>query len=143
MSLVERALKKLQESRATASPADAAPTRAAPAPEPTPPASGHTRRPGKLVHVDRDALRAAELLPALDEERLLAHEYRQIKRPLLVNAFGRGGTQLPKGRVILVASALPGDGKTFTAINLALSMAREKDVEVLLVDADVAKPHVS
>ena len=37
----------------------------------------------------------------------------------------------------MVTSALPGDGKTFTSINLALSMALERDVSVLLVDADV------
>jgi receptor protein-tyrosine kinase len=154
MSLVERALKKLQESRAAAEaaspPAAPAPVSvpvpvpvAAPARDPATLAVAATRRSGKVVHVDRDALRALELLPAPTEERLLAHEYRQIKRPLLANAFGRGGPQIPKGRVIMVASALPGDGKTFTAINLALSMAREKDLRVLLVDGDVAKPHVS
>lgn len=162
MSLVERAIKKLQESQASgATPATAkgatpgaapgAPP-SAPVPNTTPPAvhretvppaAAETRRSARLVHVDQDALRAAELLPAPEEARLLAHEYRQIKRPLLGNAFGRGVPQLPKGRVILVASALPGDGKTFTSINLALSMAREKDVRILLVDADVAKPHVS
>jgi protein-tyrosine kinase len=43
----------------------------------------------------------------------------------------------------MMASALPGDGKTFTSINLALSMASERDVSVLLVDADIPKPHVS
>jgi exopolysaccharide/PEP-CTERM locus tyrosine autokinase len=45
--------------------------------------------------------------------------------------------------LIMVASALPGDGKTFTCINLALSMAMEKDTSVLLVDTDVAKPDIS
>ena len=45
--------------------------------------------------------------------------------------------------LIMVTSALPGDGKTFNCINLALSMAIEKDVSVLLVDADIAKPHIS
>jgi len=102
-----------------------------------------SRRSERIVHVDREALRAAELLPAVSEERRLAHEYRQIKRPLIANAFGRGVPQLPRGQVLLVASALPGDGKTFTSINLALSLALEKDVSVLLIDADVAKPHVS
>jgi len=148
MSLVERALKKLQESRAAAdaaSPPAAPMPVAAPAParEPASPAAAGIRKSTRVARVDRDALRAAELLPTPAEERMLAHEYRQIKRPLLANAFGRGGAPIPKGRVILVASALPGDGKTFTAINLALSMAREKDMRVLLVDADIAKPHVS
>jgi exopolysaccharide/PEP-CTERM locus tyrosine autokinase len=43
----------------------------------------------------------------------------------------------------MMASAMPGEGKTFTSINLAFSMALERDVSVLLVDADVAKPHIS
>ena len=43
----------------------------------------------------------------------------------------------------MMASALPGDGKTFTSINLALSLAREKDTSVVLVDGDAAKPHIS
>ncbi len=46
-------------------------------------------------------------------------------------------------RLIMVTSALPGDGKTFTSINLAFSLARERDISVLLVDADLLKPHVS
>ena len=143
MSLVERALKKLQESRAGAPATGTAPaSQGAPARDAAHPvASGN--RSATVARLDREALRAAELLPAPSEERRLAHEYRQIKRPLLANAFGRGVPQLPNGRVILVASALPGDGKTFTAINLALSMTLEKDLSVLLVDADVAKLHVT
>lgn len=50
---------------------------------------------------------------------------------------------MPLGNVIVVASALPGEGKTFTAINLALSLALERGREVLLVDGDVAKPHIT
>ena len=73
----------------------------------------------------------------------MQQQYRRIKRPLIVNATGRGAARLPNGHVIMVASATPGEGKTFTAINLALSMSREKDVHVLLVDADVAKAHIS
>jgi protein-tyrosine kinase len=146
MSLVERALKKLQESRA------AAPVPAAPSPPsgavardavPAVPAPAVQPKSTKIVHIDREALRASELLPAPTEERRLAHEYRQIKRPLIANAFGRGAPALPRGQVLVVVSALPGDGKTFTSINLALSLAAEKDITVLLVDADVAKPHVS
>lgn len=65
----------------------------------------------------------------------LAEEFRIIKRQLLSGAEG-------KDRTILISSARPDDGKTFCAINLALSLAAEKDVEVVLVDADVAKPEI-
>jgi len=166
MSLVERALKKIQESRAHGPQTSAAPvqagssshtiplqqTRATPA---TPPSAAHqaTRvsavptleplRPARTVHIDRDGLRHAELLPPLSQERQLAGEYRQIKRPLIANALGRGVPKLPNGHRIMIASAMPGDGKTFTSINLALSFAQEKDLSVVLIDADVAKAHLS
>jgi protein-tyrosine kinase len=147
MSLVERALKKLQESRGNTPPATVAPAQqraAAPAPAPASVApAAPLPRSSRVVTIDQVALRALELLPAETEERRLKQEYRQIKRPLIANALGRGVPELANGHVILVSSALPGDGKTFTTINLAFSMALEKDVSVLLVDADVAKRHVS
>ena len=69
----------------------------------------------------------------------LAEEYRTIKRPLLHNAFGKGAVSVENGNVIVVVSALPSEGKTFTAFNLAMSMAMEKDTTVLLVDGDILK----
>jgi exopolysaccharide/PEP-CTERM locus tyrosine autokinase len=74
-------------------------------------------------------------------ERRIASQYRQIKRPLVASVLS--GNLGPASHVIMLASALPGEGKTFTSINLALSLALEKDIEVLLVDADIPKPHVS
>jgi receptor protein-tyrosine kinase len=70
----------------------------------------------------------------------ISQEFRVIKRPLLANAFGRGTDPLPRGRMVMVSSAFPGEGKSFCAINLALSIAAERDTRVLLVDADVARP---
>lgn len=95
---------------------------------------------GKLIEIDRMALRQSGFLPETASERRMADQYRQIKRPLLAQALDSAA---PNRRLILMASALPGDGKTFTSINLALSLSRERDVNVLLVDADAAKPHVS
>ena len=73
--------------------------------------------------------------------RRLSEEYRLIKRPLLANAFGDSGIE--RANLLLVTSSLPSEGKTFTAINLALSMATERDKTVLLIDADVAKPSIA
>jgi exopolysaccharide/PEP-CTERM locus tyrosine autokinase len=166
MSLVERALKKIQESRGLAQPGGAAQVLAAGSPSPTIPmqvqrgAASQPQpslatarvsaiptleppRPTRVVRIDRDALRQAELLPPASQERQLAGEYRQIKRPLIANALGRGVPKIPNGHRIMVASAMPGDGKTFTSINLALSFAHERDLSVVLVDADVAKAHLS
>jgi exopolysaccharide/PEP-CTERM locus tyrosine autokinase len=149
MSLVEQALKKLQAARGGVAPQHEpriVPAGPAPAPvvavnaSPVPPLPA---RPSRIVTVDRAALRAAGVFPAESEERRITQEFRQVKRPLVANALGRGTTQLPNGHLIMLASALPGDGKTFTSVNLALSIALEKDVRIVLVDADVAKPHIS
>ena len=153
MSLVEKALEKMQNAQRQSS--------AAAAPRPAPATFGavvtgssarSTAAPAapqglfalnhdRLVQINQSALRLAGLLPPAHQERQLAQQYRQIKRPLIDNAFGP--TRLPKGSLIMMASALSGEGKTFTSINLAFSIAREPDVHVLLVDADVAKPHIS
>lgn len=71
-----------------------------------------------------------------------AEDFRIIKRPLLRNALGAVSRGIPNGNLIVVTSALPGEGKTYCAINLAMSIAMEKDHTVLLVDADVARPSV-
>ena len=74
---------------------------------------------------------------------VLSEEFRIVKRQLLQEAFGGdSGKPIPRGRMILVCSAQPNDGKTYCAMNLALSMAAEKDLEVLLVDGDFAKPEI-
>lgn len=101
----------------------------------------------RTVRIDHEALRTGGFLPPEEHERELAHQFRTIKRPLIRHAFppdtvGFGMTSA-NGRSIMVSSALPGEGKTFMAVNLALSMAMEKDHAVLLVDGDVAKPNVS
>lgn len=76
----------------------------------------------------------------------LAEEFRLVKRQLLLAARAMAASAEPhasaRARTILVCSARPGEGKTFCAINLALSMAAERDIEVLLVDADFPKPDV-
>jgi protein-tyrosine kinase len=92
---------------------------------------------------EASALREAGLLSPSYEGFKLAREYRHIKRPLIARAFGRGTVRLPKGYLIMVASAVSGEGKSFTAVNLALSLSLEKDLRVLLVDADVVKPQIS
>lgn len=76
------------------------------------------------------------------EKSQIAEEFRIIKRPLIANAFGQGTPKVRNGNLIMVTSSLPGEGKSFCAINLAVSMAMEMDRTVLLVDADVARPRV-
>jgi protein-tyrosine kinase len=155
VSLVEKALRKMQSGPAPVAELPATPRRpseAAPelgrTPPPSTPSAAPTAPPveqhraDKVVTINHAALRASGLLPYPEYERRIAAEYRQIKRPLMAAARGKNGSA-PNSRLIMVASALPGEGKTFTSINLALSMALEKDTSVLLVDGDIAKSHVS
>lgn len=77
------------------------------------------------------------------EEKRIAEEYRLIKRGILKNAFSNSPISIKNGRLVMVTSSLPGEGKTFTALNLAMSIAIEKDVSVLLVDCDDVNPTLS
>lgn len=141
-----------------------------PAPEPsyTPPpafvADGPTLRRGAGDHegasiavpqqaqgrrtapIDRATLRAGGMIVPGGQITPLAEEFRMVKRQLLLTARAVAAKDTAKAadraRMVLVCSANPDEGKTFCAINLALSMAAEKDVEILLVDADFAKPDI-
>jgi protein-tyrosine kinase len=94
------------------------------------------------IAVDNAALRASGYFPEMDRDRQFADQYRRIKGPLIERALS-ASSGAPGPRVIMVTSALPGDGKTFTSINLTLSMALERDISVLLIDADLPKRHIS
>ncbi|MEO0973658.1 MAG: XrtA-associated tyrosine autokinase, partial [Pseudomonadota bacterium] len=107
------------------------------------PVAKRARRTPPTLELPMDALRESGLLPAERQTRHIEDQYRRIKRPLLANAFGINTPRLPNGNLIMVASSLPGEGKSFTSFNLAVSIAHELDRTVLLVDADVAKPHIS
>jgi protein-tyrosine kinase len=139
MSIVERALQKAQ----SLAPGRQADRRVAPPPVVRPPRE-FTPVTHRQMKLDRTHLRAQGALPPLEHERQLAEQYRRIKRPLVAYAQQPGEVEAVATRhLILVASAIPGEGKTFTSINLAINLALEKDMSVVLVDADIAKPHVS
>jgi len=72
----------------------------------------------------------------------LSHEFRLIKRPLIKNATEGARSAVSNSNVIMVTSALPGEGKTFVSVNLALSISMEMDHRVLLIDADVIAPSI-
>jgi exopolysaccharide/PEP-CTERM locus tyrosine autokinase len=96
----------------------------------------------RRIEIDLDALAAAGIVSPNAPRSQIADQFRVIKRPLISNAMGKGASVVASGNLIMVTSALPGEGKTFTAINLAMSIATELDYTVMLVDADVARPSV-
>lgn len=97
---------------------------------------------GEVAGIDRAMLAAKGLLVPDAPVGALAEEFRLVKRQLMVTARSLRAADADKSRTILVCSAKPNDGKTYCAVNLAISMAAEREVEVILVDADFAKPDV-
>ena len=102
------------------------------------PASARTRR----VELDLGRMRELGMVTAAGGRTNLLEEFRIIKRPLLKRAFAERGPKDNPANLIMITSSLPGEGKTYCAINLAMSIAMELDHTVLLVDADVARPSV-
>ena len=112
----------------------AQPRPAQPQPEPA-----DTRR---MLKIDLARLADAGLVTPDKPQSRVAAEFRVIKRTLLANAAADRSPPLTRGNLIMVTSSVPGEGKTFAAVNLAMSIAMELDHKVLLIDADVARPSV-
>ncbi len=108
----------------------------------TPPVSGDAakQREAGFIDIDMRKLESVGFIAPPKDRAKLAEEYRRIKRPLLSNAFGKNADAVELGNMIMVASAMSGEGKTFNTLNLALSMANEMDITVLVVDLDVLNP---
>lgn len=94
----------------------------------------------KLVHIDLEALAAGGFITPEAQRSQIADEFRVIKRPIIRNAHERTGARAERANLVMVTSAIPAEGKSFVALNLAMSIALELDSTALLVDADVANP---
>ncbi|MCG7894421.1 MAG: XrtA-associated tyrosine autokinase [Candidatus Thiodiazotropha taylori] len=97
----------------------------------------------KRINLDYEALSSNGFIVPHSGNKQLSEEYRIIKRPLIRNALGKGAAPITHGNLVSIASSLPSEGKTFTAMNLALSIATELDTTVLLIDGDVLKYSLS
>ena len=165
MSLIEKAAQRLDQlKQASAEPGDE-PAQAVPPQAPLKPVAAETATVevkdaakssevplttpqaqsaamSRTVHIDLAMLAAKGMVTPDQPRTAIAEEFRVIKRPLLRNATDTGPARITNANLIMVTSAMPGEGKTFSAINLAISMAMELDYTVLLVDADVSRPSV-
>ncbi|MAD16668.1 MAG: exopolysaccharide biosynthesis protein [Alteromonadaceae bacterium] len=115
-------------------------SQAAPPPPPKDPAKPASS--AESIEIDLFKMEEKGFVSTSAKRRLINEEYRAIKRKIIDNAFGPLSKSLNNSNIIMVTSSRPGEGKTFTAVNLALSIALEQDKTVLLVDADVLRPNV-
>ncbi|MEH6433576.1 XrtA-associated tyrosine autokinase [Massilia sp. DD77] len=105
-------------------------------------APAQPRSTPRKVELDLGRMRDLGMVTAAGGRTNLLEEFRIIKRPLLKRAFAERSPGANPANLMMVTSSLPGEGKTYCAINLAMSIAMELDHTVLLVDADVARPSV-
>ena len=155
MNTIEQAAKRLEQLRRAGveilpSPAPATPNPAEPAAQapttPTGTAKANAAavepddRRSREVSVDLARMRRAGLLVPGQPRSQLEEEFRIVKRPLLENVRNQTAMRPERANLIMVTSAVSGEGKTQTAINLAVSIAMELDHTVLLVEADVLRP---
>ena len=147
MNIIEQAARRLEELRRSGV---EVPAPARPAGAPTP-ARIHKQAkqisiapadPAKSVEIDLRRLAAQGYVTPDQSRTQIANEFRVIKRPILNNVHNRSAAPVERANLVMVTSSLPGEGKTFVAVNLAISIAMELDSTVLLVDADVSRPSV-
>src|SRR5215831_18966779 len=109
-------------------------------PEPRGELPASLKGPARRAEIDLAQLSVRGYITPDTTKSQTADEFRVIKRPIIRNAVGKGSAKTRNRNLVMVTSALPGEGKTFTAVNLAMSVAMELDNTVLLVDGDVAHP---
>jgi protein-tyrosine kinase len=114
----------------------------APAPQTAAEPASASRASTRRIELDLARMREQGMVTAAAGRTRLLEDFRVIKRPLLQRAFAERKPGDKPANLIMVTSSLPGEGKTYCAINLAMSIAMELDHTVLLVDADVARPSV-
>ena len=142
MSTIEKALNRLRHSGKPDQSGRAIPAAADPR-QPLPSMDAPRQTASPLPSVDMGQLRRHDILPPADMRQALRDQYRRIKRPLVANALGRGVTAVPRGNTIMVTSAVAGEGKTFTSLHLAMSIAQDPDLSVTLVDGDISRSRIS
>jgi len=103
--------------------------------QPSPPASD-------VAHIDLARLQQAGMVTPVGGRSRVIDEFRLIKRPILHKAVSGQESHDKHSNLVMVTSAQPGEGKTFTAISLAMSVAAEENTQVLLVDLDIARQHL-
>jgi protein-tyrosine kinase len=141
LSLIENSLERLRRAASATRDSRATPVTLPSVVRTEPSGVPESRPVHRTIAIDTGKLRAEGYLPEAAEQRRFADYCHRIKRPLIDRALATGGPD--NLRVALISSALPGDGKSFIALNLAFSMARERDISVLLIDGDLPRARIT
>lgn len=143
MGIIEKAAGKLaQVGSARTAPRPAAKEDAPPTVDVSPAAFIDTKVQSKKIDLNLARLQELGMITPDGPRTGVAEEFRAIKRSLITNVLEHKAESSRPSNLIMVTSALPGEGKTYCSINLAISIAMEFDHTVLLIDADVARPSV-
>ena len=105
-----------------------------------------SKRQSREFELDYDRLNKFGFITPKMRRSRISEEFRLIKRRLMQRmSLSRGKSKRQRGRehVIIVTSARPSEGKSFVAVNLALSIILDEGLNVMLVDGDVARPSIS
>ena len=144
MSTIEKALEKqkiAQQEKTSSVIEDNAIANSSVTSESVPESENYTSK--DVLQLNKHDLESRGFLIDDGTRKSIKDEFKQIKRKLLNNAFGAGSKTLQNSNLVMVSSSKPNEGKTFIAINLALSIALEQDKTVLLIDADVLRPSIN
>ncbi len=103
----------------------------------------NAHKTSQKIDIDLEHLADQGIIVPSEQRSILNEEYRRIKQPIINNVKGKSAHPINKANLLQITSSLPGEGKTFTAINLAMAISQEFDYTVLLVDADLLRPSVN
>jgi receptor protein-tyrosine kinase len=103
-------------------------------------AGPHTLMPGQegagQPFVDMTSLFRAGMIDWNRVRSRVSEEFRLVQRQIVRTAFTAAGAEPGFSNLLMITSSIPGEGKSFTALNLAACIARQRDHHVLLIDID-------
>ncbi len=140
IGLIQRAAERLRQQQPALGPAAAAAGAVAPPPPAAAAAADAGQRVSREIKIDRQRLAKAGIIFTNTERSRVAEEFRIIIRQILAKAASEPAEN---SRLIMITSARPREGKTFTSINIALAIASQLDFRVLAMDCDVERQSMS